>query len=147
VYDCGISLNPALDIGQIEGGFIMGLGYFLQESVEYDELGNLISNGTWEYKPPLASDIPSVFNVTLLANTPNPSGILRSKAVGEPPCVISNSVYFATKSAIASARRDSPKSWDASTATATDFELPVPSTIDVRHLACQCIPSRYVMPN
>jgi len=147
VYDCGVSLNPALDIGQIEGGFVMGLGYFLQESVSYDESGKLISNGTWEYKPPLASDIPSVFNVTLLANTPNPSGILRSKAVGEPPCVISNSVYFAMKSAVASAREDSTAGKIQVSTAQLDFELPVPSTIDVRHIACGCVPSRLLMPN
>lgn len=139
VYDCGQSLNPAIDIGQIEGAFIMGLGYFLQESIEFDELGNLLSSGTWEYKPPLASDIPSVFNVTLLANVPNQAGIMRSKAVGEPPYVIANSVYFATKSAIASARGDR--------SAMGYFELAAPSTIDIRQLACLLTPECLLMPN
>jgi xanthine dehydrogenase molybdopterin-binding subunit B len=47
VYDCGQSLNPAVDIGQIEGGFVMGLGYFLTESVAFDSEGSLITSGTW----------------------------------------------------------------------------------------------------
>ena len=47
VYDCGVSLNPAIDIGQIEGGYVMGLGYFLSESVQFSPDGTLYSNGTW----------------------------------------------------------------------------------------------------
>ena len=89
VYDCGRSLNPAIDIGQIEGGLIMGLGYFFSERVQYEVgSGMLQSVGTWEYKPPLAQDIPSVLNVTLIADAYNKEGILGSKAVGEPPCIV-----------------------------------------------------------
>lgn len=82
VYDCGQSLNPAIDIGQIEGGFVMGIGYFLTERVSYDSSGQLQSVGTWEYKPPLALDVPSVFNVTFLKDLYNNEGILGPKRSG-----------------------------------------------------------------
>ena len=140
VYDCGQSLNPAVDIGQIEGALVMGLGYFLTERVQYDtETAQLLTNGTWEYKPPLAQDIPGVLNVTLLKNKFNESGVLGSKAVGEPPYVIANSVYFALKMALTSARVDAG-------AGAGFFDLEVPATIDVRQQAALVRPSRFVMP-
>ena len=142
LYDCGLSLNPDVDIGQIEGGFVMGLGYICQESVQYDQQGLLHSVGTWEYKPPLAQDIPSVLNVTLLANSPNRRGILRSKAVGEPSFVLSNSIYFGIKMAIMSARRDM-----AGSGASVFVDIPIPMTIDVRQQACLVDPSRFVMPN
>lgn len=150
LYDCGLSLNPDVDIGQIEGGFVMGLGYIMQEKVQYDEVGMLESVGTWEYKPPLAQDIPSVLNVTLLANAPNRLGVLRSKAVGEPSFVLSNSIYFATKSAIMSSRRDAAlttRRGSNDDASAAFIDIPIPMTIDVRQQACLVTPSRFVMPN
>jgi xanthine dehydrogenase/oxidase len=159
LYDCGLSLNPDVDIGQIEGGFVMGLGYICQERVQYDAEGMLDSVGTWEYKPPLAQDIPSVLNVTLLANSPNREGILRSKAVGEPSFVLSNSIYFGIKMAIMSARRDVAESGNQHTrpgfgtnsksksSSAVFVDIPVPMTIDVRQQACLVDPSRFVMPN
>jgi xanthine dehydrogenase/oxidase len=140
VYDCGQSLNPAVDLGQIEGALVMGLGYFLTERVQYDvDNGQLLTNGTWEYKPPLAQDIPAVLNVTLLKNKYNESGILGSKAVGEPPFVVANSVYFALKMAVASARQDAGVG-------ATSFAMEVPATVDVRQQACLVHPGRFVMP-
>jgi xanthine dehydrogenase/oxidase len=118
----------------------MGLGYFLTEKVQYDTTdGQLLTNGTWEYKPPLAQDIPGVLNVTLLRNKYNESGILGSKAVAEPPYVASNSVYFALKMAIASARVDAG-------AGAGYFDLEVPATVELRQQACLVSPSRFVMP-
>jgi xanthine dehydrogenase/oxidase len=138
VYDCGRSLNPAVDIGQIEGGFVMGLGYFLQEKMEYDSNGLLESIGSWEYKPPLAQDIPALFNITLISDSPNAAGILRSKAVGEPCIILSNSVYFATKKAIMGARAD---------AGCTSFcDLDIPMTVDVRQKASMVSPDRFIMP-
>lgn len=82
-------MNPAIDIGQIEGGFIQGLGMHLSEEVLYDSNGRLLTDSTWEYKPFSALDIPISFNVTLLHDAPNPVGIQKSKAVGEPPLVLS----------------------------------------------------------
>ncbi|KAJ1392775.1 molybdopterin binding aldehyde oxidase/xanthine dehydrogenase, partial [Ochromonadaceae sp. CCMP2298] len=98
VYDCGQSLNPAIDCGQIEGALVMGLGYFLTEK------GQLLTSGTWEYKPPLAQEVPALLTLTLLKNVYNKEGILGSKAVGEPPYIVANSVYFAVKDAVLSAR-------------------------------------------
>lgn len=138
VYDCGLSLNPAVDIGQIEGGFVCGMGYFLQEKVDYDSKGLLLSEGTWEYKPPLALDIPSTFNLTLLGAAPNKSGILRSKAVGEPSIILANSIYFATKMAIASARLDA--------GDRSFFSVDIPMTLDIRQRASLVTPNRFTMP-
>ncbi|CAE7840482.1 ry, partial [Symbiodinium microadriaticum] len=93
---------------------------------------------TWEYKPPLAQDIPSVFNVTLLAGAPNKAGILRSKAVGEPCIVLANSVYFAVKAAIDSARIDA--------GVHSYCTLNAPMTIDVRQEGSLVSPARFDMP-
>lgn len=107
VYDCGVSLNPAIDIGQVEGAFVFGIGTFLSEEVVIDESnGTLLSNGTWDYKPPASKCIPVEFNVTFLENSKNPTGVLSSKATGEPPYSFANSVYFALRHCIDAARED-----------------------------------------
>eukprot|EP00730_Choanoeca_flexa_P003145 TRINITY_DN11305_c0_g1_i3.p1 TRINITY_DN11305_c0_g1~~TRINITY_DN11305_c0_g1_i3.p1 ORF type:complete len:1308 (+),score=353.97 TRINITY_DN11305_c0_g1_i3:32-3955(+) len=107
LFDCGDSLNPAVDIGQVEGGLLMGFGYWLSEEVLYDsKTGALTTDGTWEYKPPSVKDIPIRSNIRLLPNAPNPIGVLRSKASGEPPLCMSSSVLFAIKEAVAAARQD-----------------------------------------
>ncbi|KAI8484808.1 hypothetical protein Bbelb_374050 [Branchiostoma belcheri] len=80
LFDCGESVNPALDIGQVEGAFVLGLGYWLTEKCVYDkDTGRLLTNGTWEYKPPTTKDIPADLRVTLLPNAPNPYNVIRSK--------------------------------------------------------------------
>ena len=108
--------------------------------MQYDEkTAELQTPGTWEYKPSMVQDIPSVLNVTLLRNQYNQSGILGSKAVGEPPYVIANSVYFATKMAVASARADAGHG-------GSFFEMQVPATVDVRQLSSLVQPSRFIMP-
>lgn len=146
VYDCGVSLNPAVDIGQIEGAFVMGLGYFLQEKVSYAaDTAALNTIGTWEYKPPNAQDVPSVFNVTLLKNMYNKDGIMGSKATGEPPYVLANSIFFATKRAIDAARMDShtaansSSQWGGARVAAAPLpylQLSAPLTVDQRQQAC-----------
>ena len=106
LYDCGTSLNPAIDIGQCEGGFVQGLGLYLTEKLQYDtSTGQITTNGTWEYKPPSTKDIPIDFRCSLLSNAPNPAGVLSSKASGEPPMTLSASVYFAVKEAVLEARK------------------------------------------
>jgi len=100
LYDCGVSMNVAVDIGQCQGAFIMGIGYFLMEEVMYGVDNNpakLVNHNTWEYKPPSVKDIPIDFRVALLKNTKNPAGVLSSKAVGEPPLLLSTSVFLAVK--------------------------------------------------
>lgn len=107
VYDCGTSLNPYVDIGQIEGGFTFGLGWVTTEGVNYDATtGQARDASTWEYKPPTAYDIPEVFNVTLLPNAVNANGVLSSKATGEPPVALSISVAHALEAAINEVRQE-----------------------------------------
>ncbi|CAL8110877.1 unnamed protein product [Orchesella dallaii] len=107
IEDAGQSLSPLVDIGQIEGGFIMGLGWWLTEELVYDQSsGQLLTDNTWNYKPMLPADIPEDLRVTLLRKAPNPYGVLSSKAVGEPPFNLSVSVIFAIRNAIDSARRE-----------------------------------------
>jgi xanthine dehydrogenase/oxidase len=82
----------------------MGMGFWLTEKLKYDpESGQLLSNGTWEYKPPTTRDIPVDLRITFLNNNPNPLGVLGSKCVGEPPLCLSTSVIFAVKHAIEAA--------------------------------------------
>ena len=103
LHDVGQPLNDAIDIGQIEGGFIQGLGWLTTEELFWDNKGQLKTHAPSTYKIPLASDIPEVFNITLLKNTPNlrPT-IKRSKAVGEPPFMLSVSVLEALSMAAGS---------------------------------------------
>ena len=78
--DAGLSTSPIVDIGQVEGAFIMGLGLFTSEEIKHDvETGELLTKNTWEYKPPAAKDIPQDFRVSLLKNSRNPLGVMSSK--------------------------------------------------------------------
>eukprot|EP00930_Biecheleria_cincta_P068850 TRINITY_DN56680_c0_g1_i1.p1 TRINITY_DN56680_c0_g1~~TRINITY_DN56680_c0_g1_i1.p1 ORF type:complete len:1302 (-),score=213.26 TRINITY_DN56680_c0_g1_i1:12-3371(-) len=106
--DTGKSLNPAIDIGQIEGCFVMALGYCLmEEQVHSDVDHRLVNNGTWDYKIPSGLDIPIEMNVTLPKSTNTAAGnVLGSKATGEPAICVSGVTFFAVKDAILAARRD-----------------------------------------
>ena len=78
--DAGLSTSPIVDIGQVEGAFIMGLGLWTSEEIKHDPTtGQLLTMNTWEYKPPAAKDIPQDFRVTLLKNARNPMGVMSSK--------------------------------------------------------------------
>jgi xanthine dehydrogenase molybdopterin-binding subunit B len=103
LFDCILSLSPTdavlvvLLVHQAEGAFMMGIGFFLRESVEHcPKTGALKTVGTWTYKPPLARDIPTRLNVSLLGESRFDKGILSSKASGEPPLVFATSVALVT---------------------------------------------------
>ena len=101
VQDCGKSLNESIDVGQIEGGFIQGLGWLTCEELYFSQEGKLLTTGPSTYKLPGSRDIPKVFNVRLLENADNEEKtIFRSKAVGEPPLLLAISHYLALKEAI-----------------------------------------------
>ena len=103
LHDVGESLNPAIDIGQIEGGFIQGMGWLTTEELWWDEAGVLQTHAPSTYKIPAASDLPAEFHVALLASGRNEEPTIhRSKAVGEPPLMLAISVFHAIKDAVAS---------------------------------------------
>src|SRR4029453_6633438 len=124
LHDVGRSLNPAIDVGQIEGGFVQGMGWLTTEELVFNKEGHLLTHAPSTYKIPVASDVPADFRVALYPNTnrektiyrskpvgdpvappdfrlalsPNPNReetIYRSKAVGEPPIMLANSVFCA----------------------------------------------------
>ena len=103
LHDCGNSLNPAIDKGQIEGGFVQGMGWLTTEELVWDEKGRLKTHAPSTYKIPVASDRPRIFNVALLEKAPNREHTIhRSKAVGEPPLMLAISVLHALSDAVAS---------------------------------------------
>lgn len=102
LHDVGQSLNPAIDIGQIEGGFIQGMGWLTTEEVSWDSNGKLISNNPATYKIPAIGDTPLEFNVDLFERQNTEATIYHSKAVGEPPLMLAISVWCAIKDAISS---------------------------------------------
>ncbi|PHI20870.1 xanthine dehydrogenase [Lewinellaceae bacterium SD302] len=114
VYDMGYSLNPAIDIGQVEGAFMQGVGYVMTEKLVFEpdgeEKGRLNTVNTWRYKPPAITTIPLELNTYLYPRSRssevpvNPNGILSAKEVGEPPLVLATSVFFAIKAAVRASR-------------------------------------------
>ena len=102
VHDCGDSLNPAMDLGQVEGGFVQGAGWLTSEELWWNDAGELQTHAPSTYKIPTCSDLAPEFNVTLLENAANREDtIYRSKAVGEPPLMLALSVFLAIRDAIA----------------------------------------------
>ncbi len=102
VHDCGDSLNPAVDLGQVEGGFVQGAGWLTSEELFWNDAGELQTHAPSTYKIPTCSDLAPKFNVTLLENAANREDtIYRSKAVGEPPLMLAISVFLAIRDAIA----------------------------------------------
>jgi len=128
VYDCGKSLNPAIDIGQCEGSFLMGLGAVLKEQQLYDENAVLLSDSTFLYHIPCYKDVPLNFNVEFMKDSKWDTGILKSKSTGEPPLVLAVSVAMAVRHAIDSARKDAGLS--------AFYILDAPFTPDVIQAAC-----------
>jgi xanthine dehydrogenase large subunit len=109
VQDCGRSLNPAIDLGQIEGAFVQGLGWLTCEELWWDATGRLRTLGPSTYKIPGSRDVPPVFNVRLLEDAPaRAETIFRSKAVGEPPLMLATAVWNALRDATGATRLDLP---------------------------------------
>ena len=102
LYDAGNSLNPAIDIGQVEGAFIQGMGWLTTEELVWNANGKLTTHAPSTYKIPAISDCPEDFRVRLFHNRNVADSIHRSKAVGEPPLLLPFSVFFAIRDAIAS---------------------------------------------
>ena len=138
VYDMGQSLNPATDVGQIEGAFIQGVGRVLTEEVVWQDrdpgLGLNNTPNTWGYKIPATTTIPLELNVNLFpradaAEVPdNPNLLMSAKESGEPPMCLAATVYFAVKHAILAARRDrGHDGW---------FRLDLPCTVQRVREAC-----------
>jgi xanthine dehydrogenase molybdopterin-binding subunit B len=101
VHDVGDSLNPGIDRGQIEGGFVQGMGWLTREELKWDASGRLLTHSASTYQIPAFSDAPAEFNVTLLAKAAQPNTIHGSKAVGEPPLMLAFAVREAIRDAVA----------------------------------------------
>ena len=103
LHDVGASLNPAIDIGQVEGAFVQGAGWLTSEELVWNDQGRLLTSGPASYKIPAISDMPVKFNTRLVENRKNKEDtVFHSKAVGEPPFMLGISVFCAIKDAIAS---------------------------------------------
>jgi xanthine dehydrogenase large subunit len=101
LHDVGDSLSPLVDRGQVEGGFIQGIGWLTTEELVWNESGALLSSGASTYKLPTLGECPEVFNVALLERAREPGVVYGSKAVGEPPLMLALSVREALRAAIA----------------------------------------------
>ncbi len=112
IHDVGNSINQRIDIGQIEGGFVQGLGWLTTEEITWDKEGNILSHSPSTYKIPTAGEIPDKFNVEIYKKGYNTENVVnRSKAVGEPPFMLALSVFSAIKDAVLNAndKKDSTK--------------------------------------
>ena len=102
LHDVGRSLNPAVDLGQIEGGFIQGMGWLTTEELVWDAAGRLRTHAPSTYKIPTAGDRPDAFNIAIWDRGENREATIhRSKAVGEPPLMLGISVFSALTDAVA----------------------------------------------
>ncbi|XP_051550621.1 aldehyde oxidase 3-like [Myxocyprinus asiaticus] len=136
VMDVGRSINPALDVGQVEGGFVQGIGLYTIEELHFSPEGVLLTRGPSQYKIPALCDIPPQLNVHLLANADNPHAIYSSKGIGEPPVFFGCTLFFAIKEAIAAARRERGLS--------DSFSLSSPATAEKICMACENCVTRMV---
>ncbi|TRZ01805.1 hypothetical protein DNTS_017775 [Danionella cerebrum] len=129
VMDVGRSINPALDVGQVEGGFVQGLGLYTIEELQFSPEGVLLTRGPSQYKIPALCDIPSEINVHLLRNADNPHAIYSSKGIGEPPVFFGCTLFFAIKEAITAARKERGLS--------ESFSFSSPATAEKIRMACE----------
>lgn len=100
LMDLGRPINPGIDVGQVSGAFVQGMGWVTSENLFYHESGKLLSHSPTTYKIPNIQDTPREFNIELLENHTNTRNVVRSKAVGEPPLLLGSSVWTAVKNAL-----------------------------------------------
>jgi len=126
LHDTGKSLNPAIDRGQIEGGFIQGVGWCTIEEIKWDEKGQLMNHSPDTYKIPTIAELPEDFRVSMLTDAPQPNTIKKSKAIGEPPFMLSFSVWLAIKDAISAVGNHTVE---------PDFSLPATHEVILKSVA------------
>ena len=134
--DLGTSLNPQIDIGQIEGAYVQGLGLFTMEELiwgdhsqyKWVKPGTLFTRGPGTYKIPSFNDVPIDLRVELLSDAPNPRAVYSSKAVGEPPLFLGASAFFALKHACAAYRKQQGYH--------DYFSINSPATVERLRMAC-----------
>jgi xanthine dehydrogenase large subunit len=106
LHDVGNSINPSLDVGQIEGGFIQGMGWLTSEELVWSAQGLLATHAPSTYKIPTSGDVPAHFKVDLWPAPNTEDNVFGSKAVGEPPFMLAISVFEALRDAVAQTRAD-----------------------------------------
>jgi xanthine dehydrogenase molybdopterin-binding subunit B len=126
LHDVGDSINEGVNRGQVEGGFVQGMGWLTTEELKWDEQGRLLTHSPDTYKLPAVGDVPQVFNVTLLKNAGQKGVVYGSKAVGEPPLMLAISVREAIRDAVA-----------AFGPPGAEVPLAVPATCEAIFLAIQ----------
>jgi xanthine dehydrogenase large subunit len=127
LHDVGQSINPAIDRGQIEGGFLQGMGWLTTEQLVWNAQGKLSTHAPSTYKIPATGDIPAHFKVDFWPEPNREDNVFGSKAVGEPPFLLAFSAFFAAKEAAAAARADA--------GLPGAFELDAPATPERLRLA------------
>eukprot|EP00566_Odontella_aurita_P036259 CAMPEP_0113545998 /NCGR_PEP_ID=MMETSP0015_2-20120614/11568_1 /TAXON_ID=2838 /ORGANISM="Odontella" /LENGTH=1428 /DNA_ID=CAMNT_0000446417 /DNA_START=478 /DNA_END=4764 /DNA_ORIENTATION=- /assembly_acc=CAM_ASM_000160 len=144
LVDVGSSVNPAIDVGQVEGAFIQGMGWSTLEELVYSDedhtwvrpKGKLFTAGPGTYKIPAFNDVPESFNVTLLEDAENPFAVHSSKAVGEPPFFLGTSVFYALKDAVRAARMCRKKEHGSDADEEKYFEMRMPATSERVRMFC-----------
>jgi xanthine dehydrogenase large subunit len=141
LHDTGDSLNPAIDLGQIEGGFVQGMGWLTTEELSWDGAGRLRTHAPSTYKIPTCGDVPEDFRVALRQVRNREPTVHRSKAVGEPPLMLAISVFHALKDAVAavgghrlSPRLDAPATPERVLLAVEDLRARV-AALDAREIA------------
>jgi xanthine dehydrogenase molybdopterin binding subunit/xanthine dehydrogenase small subunit len=126
LHDVGDSINESVNRGQVEGGFVQGMGWLTTEELKWDEQGRLLTHSPDTYKIPAVGDMPQAFNVTLLKNSAQKGVVYGSKAVGEPPFMLAISVREAIRDAVA-----------AFGPAGVEVPLPLPATCEAIFMAIQ----------
>jgi xanthine dehydrogenase molybdopterin-binding subunit B len=136
LHDVGDSLNPAIDRGQIEGGFVQGMGWLTGEELKWDADGRLLTHSASTYMVPAMGDAPAEIRVALLQNATQPGVVHGSKAVGEPPLILAVSVRAAIRDAVAA----------FGSGAGGPLDLPIPATHEAIFHAIQAVRARAEAP-